>query len=42
MAKAGGGKAITIEDTEMLITEILVLSFGEKWRTELESRLDFE
>jgi HEAT repeat protein len=42
MAKAGGGRAITIEDTEMLITEILILSFGEKWRAELESRLDFE
>ncbi|MHC4973659.1 MAG: HEAT repeat domain-containing protein [Planctomycetota bacterium] len=42
MAKVGGGRAITIEDTEMLITEILILSFGEKWRAELESRLDFE
>ncbi|MHC4548883.1 MAG: HEAT repeat domain-containing protein [Planctomycetota bacterium] len=42
MAKVGGGKAITIEDTEMLITEILILSFGERWRAELESRLDFE
>jgi len=42
MAKAGGGRAVTIEDTEMLITEILVLSFGEQWRAELESRLDFE
>ncbi|MHC4960151.1 MAG: HEAT repeat domain-containing protein [Planctomycetota bacterium] len=42
MAKAGKGKAITIEDTEMLISELLVLSFGERWRAELESRLDFE
>ncbi len=42
MAKAGGGKAITIEDTESLVTEILILSFGEQWRAELESRLDFE
>jgi len=42
MVKVGGGRAITIEDTEMLITEILVLSFGEQWRAELESRLDFE
>jgi len=42
MAKAGGGQAITIEDTEMLVQEILILSFGEKWRAQLESRLDFE
>jgi len=42
MTKAGNGRAITIEDTESLITEILVLSFGEQWRAELESRLDFE
>jgi len=42
MAKAGGGRAITIEDTESLVTEILILSFGEQWRADLESRLDFE
>jgi HEAT repeat protein len=42
MAKAGGGRAITIEDTEALVTEILIHSFGEQWRAELESRLDFE
>ncbi|MHC4859432.1 MAG: HEAT repeat domain-containing protein [Planctomycetota bacterium] len=42
LAKVGRGRAITIEDTEMLITEILVLSFGEQWRAELESRLDFD
>lgn len=42
MAKHGGGKAITIEDSERLIYEILVLSFGEEWRSELEKRLDFD
>lgn len=42
LAEKGRGKAITIEDTEKLITEILVLSFGEQWRDELESRLEFQ
>ncbi len=42
MAKVGGGKAVTMEDTDRLITEILILSFGEKWRAEIESRLDFD
>lgn len=41
LAEVGRGKAITIEDTEKLIAEILVLSFGEQWRDELESRLEF-
>ncbi|MEE8107447.1 MAG: HEAT repeat domain-containing protein, partial [Planctomycetota bacterium] len=42
MARESGGRAITIEDTRMLISEILVLSFGEEWRDQLESRIDFE
>jgi hypothetical protein len=42
MARESGGRAITIEDTRMLISEILVLSFGEAWRDQLESRIDFE
>ncbi len=41
-AEAGRGKAVLLSDESALIKELLVLTFGEAWRTDIENLLDFE
>ena len=41
-AEAGRGRGVLLDDESALIKELLVLSFGESWRAEIENMLDFE
>ncbi len=41
-AKAGRGKAVMLDDESALIKELLVLTFGDEWRADIENLLDFE
>jgi HEAT repeat protein len=41
-AEAGRGRGVLLDDESALIKELLVLSFGESWRAEIENLLDFE
>jgi hypothetical protein len=42
VSKAGRGRAVLLDDESALIKEMLVLTFGEAWRTDIENVLDFE
>ncbi len=41
-AQAGRGKAVLLDDESALIKELLVLTFGEDYRVDIENLLDFE
>ena len=41
-AEAGRGRAVLLDDESALIKEMLVLTFGEAWRVDIENLLDFE
>jgi hypothetical protein len=41
-AKTGRGKAILLDDESTLLKELLVLAFGEPWREDIETVLEFE
>jgi HEAT repeat protein len=41
-AEAGRGRAVLLDDESALIKELLVMTFGEPWRAEIENLLDFE
>jgi hypothetical protein len=41
-AEAGRGKAVMLDDETALIKELLVLTFGDEWRADVENLLDFE
>lgn len=41
-AEAGRGQAVMLDDESALIKELLVLTFGEAWRADIENMLDFE
>ena len=41
-ADAGRGRAVLLSDESALIKELLVLTFGEAWRADIENLLDFE
>ncbi len=40
-AAAGRGRGVLLDDESALIKELLVMSFGESWRAEIENLLDF-
>jgi HEAT repeat protein len=42
VSEAGRGRAVLLDDESALIKEMLVLTFGEAWRTDIENVLDFE
>ncbi len=41
-AEAGRGRGVMLDDESALIKELLVLTFGEAWRADIENLLDFE
>lgn len=41
-AEAGRGQAILLNDESALIQELLILTFGEAWRPDIENLLEFE
>ncbi|MCE9638013.1 MAG: HEAT repeat domain-containing protein [Planctomycetes bacterium] len=41
-AEAGRGKAVMLDDESALIKELLVLTFGDEWRADVENLMDFE
>ncbi len=41
-AQAGRGRGVLLDDESALIKEMLVLTFGEAWRADIENLLDFE
>jgi hypothetical protein len=41
-AVAGRGRAVMLDDESALIKELLVLTFGQAWRADIENLLDFE
>jgi hypothetical protein len=41
-AEAGRGRGILLDDESSLIKELLVLTFGEMFRPDVENLLDFE
>lgn len=41
-AEAGRGRAVALDDESALMKELLVLTFGDLWRTDVENLLDFE
>ena len=41
-AEAGRGKGVLLDDESTLVKELLVLTFGQAWRTDIENLLDFE
>ena len=41
-AEAGRGRGVLLDDESALIKELLVLTFGQTWRVEIENLLDFE
>jgi HEAT repeat protein len=41
-AQAGRGRAVMLDDESALIKELLVLTFGDEWRADIENLMDFE
>lgn len=41
-AEAGRGKAVVLDDESALMKELLVLTFGDEWRADIENLMDFE
>ena len=40
-AQAGRGKAVMLDDESALMKELLVLTFGDEWRADIENLMDF-
>ena len=40
LAKDGGGELVQLDDDKTLIRDVLVLTFGSRWKVEMAKHLD--